>query len=85
MELRRHLYACVSEIADIEVGSLEQLKVLAVLVTPAHGTSSACLSSTGPARFGGDPDFIVAAGSSAGGHLATLLGLTANDLPGRAI
>ena len=31
------------------------------------------------ARFGGDPDFIVAAGSSAGGHLATLLGLTAND------
>ena len=31
------------------------------------------------AQFGGDPDFIVAAGSSAGGHLATLLGLTAND------
>jgi acetyl esterase/lipase len=30
-------------------------------------------------RAGGDPDFIVAAGSSAGGHLATLLGLTAND------
>ena len=30
-------------------------------------------------RFGGDPAFIVAAGSSAGGHLATLAGLTAND------
>jgi acetyl esterase/lipase len=30
-------------------------------------------------QFGGDPNFIVAAGSSAGGHLATLAGLTAND------
>jgi acetyl esterase/lipase len=30
-------------------------------------------------QFGGDTDFIVAAGSSAGGHLATLLGLTPND------
>jgi acetyl esterase/lipase len=30
-------------------------------------------------RFGGDPNFIVAAGSSAGGHLATLAGLSAND------
>ena len=31
------------------------------------------------AEFGGDPKFIVAAGCSAGGHLATLVGLTAND------
>ena len=31
------------------------------------------------ADFGGDPEFIVAAGCSAGGHLATLAGLTAND------
>ena len=31
------------------------------------------------AEFGGDPEFIVAAGCSAGGHLATLAGLTAND------
>jgi acetyl esterase/lipase len=31
------------------------------------------------ADFGGDPNFIVAAGCSAGGHLATLAGLTAND------
>ena len=31
------------------------------------------------AEFGGDPNFIVAAGCSAGGHLATLAGLTAND------
>jgi acetyl esterase/lipase len=31
------------------------------------------------ADFGGDPNFIAAAGSSAGGHLATLAGLTAND------
>ncbi len=31
------------------------------------------------AEFGGDPKFIVAAGCSAGGHLATLAGLTAND------
>ncbi len=30
-------------------------------------------------EFGGDPEFIVAAGCSAGGHLATLAGLTAND------
>lgn len=30
-------------------------------------------------RFGGDPDFVVVAGCSAGGHLATLAGLTAND------
>ena len=30
-------------------------------------------------HFGGDPNFIVAAGCSAGGHLATLAGLTAND------
>src|SRR6478736_8609894 len=31
------------------------------------------------ADFGGDPNFVVAAGCSAGGHLATLAGLTAND------
>jgi acetyl esterase/lipase len=31
------------------------------------------------AEFGGDPNFVVAAGCSAGGHLATLAGLTAND------
>jgi acetyl esterase/lipase len=31
------------------------------------------------ADFGGDPGFIAAAGCSAGGHLATLAGLTAND------
>lgn len=30
-------------------------------------------------QFGGDPNFIVAAGCSAGGHLAALAGLTAND------
>lgn len=30
-------------------------------------------------QFGGDPDFVVVAGCSAGGHLATLAGLTAND------
>jgi acetyl esterase/lipase len=31
------------------------------------------------AEFGGDPDFVVAAGQSAGGHLASLVALTAND------
>ena len=30
-------------------------------------------------EFGGDPNFIAVAGCSAGGHLATLAGLTAND------
>jgi acetyl esterase/lipase len=30
-------------------------------------------------QFGGDPNFVVAAGCSAGGHLATLAGLTGND------
>ncbi len=30
-------------------------------------------------QFGGDPGFIVVAGCSAGGHLATLAGLTQND------
>ncbi|GAC1396949.1 MAG: esterase LipC [Mycobacterium sp.] len=30
-------------------------------------------------RFGGDRDFVAIAGCSAGGHLATLAGLTAND------
>jgi len=30
-------------------------------------------------RFGGDPNFVAVAGCSAGGHLATLAGLTAND------
>jgi acetyl esterase/lipase len=30
-------------------------------------------------RFGGDPNFVVAAGCSAGGHMAALAGLTAND------
>jgi acetyl esterase/lipase len=29
--------------------------------------------------FGGDPNFVAVAGCSAGGHLATLAGLTAND------
>jgi acetyl esterase/lipase len=31
------------------------------------------------ARYGANPDFIVATGGSAGGHLAALVGLTAND------
>jgi acetyl esterase/lipase len=31
------------------------------------------------AEYGGDPDFIVATGGSAGGHLSSLLALTAND------
>lgn len=31
------------------------------------------------AEYGADPDFIVATGGSAGGHLASLLALTAND------
>ncbi|MBW2387009.1 MAG: alpha/beta hydrolase, partial [Deltaproteobacteria bacterium] len=30
-------------------------------------------------NYGGDPDFIVATGGSAGGHLSSLLTLTAND------
>jgi acetyl esterase/lipase len=30
-------------------------------------------------EFGGDPNFVAVAGCSAGGHLATLAGLTAND------
>jgi acetyl esterase/lipase len=30
-------------------------------------------------RFGGDPDFVVATGGSAGGHLSSLLALTAGD------
>jgi acetyl esterase/lipase len=30
-------------------------------------------------RYGGDPDFIVVTGGSAGGHLSTLVALTAND------
>lgn len=30
-------------------------------------------------RFGGDPNFVAVAGCSAGGHLASLAGLTAND------
>jgi acetyl esterase/lipase len=35
-------------------------------------------------QFGGDPNFIVAAGCSAGGHLAALAGLTAHDLQWQA-
>jgi acetyl esterase/lipase len=31
------------------------------------------------AEFGGDPDFVVVTGGSAGGHLAALLALSAND------
>jgi acetyl esterase/lipase len=31
------------------------------------------------AEYGGDPDFVVVTGGSAGGHLAALLGLTPND------
>ncbi len=31
------------------------------------------------AEYGGDPDFVVATGGSAGGHLSSLLALTAND------
>jgi acetyl esterase/lipase len=34
---------------------------------------------TNAQRFGGDPNFVAVAGCSAGGHLATLAGLTAND------
>jgi acetyl esterase/lipase len=30
-------------------------------------------------EFGGDPDFVAVAGCSAGGHMATLAGLTVND------
>lgn len=30
-------------------------------------------------EYGGDPDFVVVAGQSAGGHLASLMALTAND------
>lgn len=32
------------------------------------------------ADYGGDPDFIVATGGSAGGHLSSLVGLTGNDV-----
>jgi acetyl esterase/lipase len=31
------------------------------------------------AQYGGDPDYVVVTGGSAGGHLAALVGLTAND------
>jgi acetyl esterase/lipase len=31
------------------------------------------------AEYGGDPGFVVATGGSAGGHLAAMMGLTAND------
>ena len=31
------------------------------------------------AEYGGDPDFVVVTGGSAGGHLAAMMGLTAND------
>lgn len=31
------------------------------------------------AEYGGDPDFVVVTGGSAGGHLASLMALTAND------
>ena len=31
------------------------------------------------AKYGGDPDFVVVTGGSAGGHLSALMGLTAND------
>ena len=31
------------------------------------------------AEYGGDPDFVIATGGSAGGHLSSLLALTAND------
>src|SRR4029450_4266482 len=31
------------------------------------------------AEYGGDPDFVVVTGGSAGGHLAALLALTPND------
>ena len=31
------------------------------------------------AEYGGDPDFVVATGGSAGGHLTAMMGLTAND------
>ncbi len=31
------------------------------------------------AEYGGDPDYVVATGGSAGGHLSSLLALTAND------
>jgi acetyl esterase/lipase len=31
------------------------------------------------AEYGGDPDYVVATGGSAGGHLTALMGLTAND------
>jgi acetyl esterase/lipase len=36
-------------------------------------------AKTGVAEYGGDPGFIALSGCSAGGHLATLAGLTAND------
>src|SRR5436190_2070186 len=31
------------------------------------------------AAYGGDPDYVVVTGGSAGGHLAAMMGLTAND------
>jgi acetyl esterase/lipase len=31
------------------------------------------------AQFGGDPDYVVVTGGSAGGHLTAMMGLTAND------
>ncbi len=31
------------------------------------------------AEYGGDPDYVVVTGGSAGGHLTALMGLTAND------
>lgn len=31
------------------------------------------------AEYGGDPDYVVATGGSAGGHLTAMIGLTAND------
>jgi acetyl esterase/lipase len=31
------------------------------------------------AEYGGDPDYVVVTGGSAGGHLAAMMGLTAND------
>ena len=37
------------------------------------------LGLTPVAEYGGDPDFIVVTGGSAGGHLAAMVALTAND------